>query len=59
MAAQIPKIFTVPKVAEMLAVSVPLVRKFVYEKRLRPVRLGRRVVFTEEEVMRFINENQE
>ena len=56
---QIPKIFTVQEVAEMCKVSIPLVRKWIYQRRLLPVRLGRRVLFTEDEIRRLINESQE
>ena len=59
MESNIPNIYTVKEFAEVCKVSVPLIRKWVYEKRVFPVRLGRRVVFTEEEIKRFINENQE
>lgn len=58
METQIPQIFTVKEFADMCKVSVPLVRKWVYEKKVFPVRLGRRVVFSEVEIKRFINENQ-
>jgi len=59
MIESIPQIFTVKEFAQLCKLSVPLVRKWVAEKRVRPVRFGRRVVFTEEEIRRFIEENQE
>lgn len=59
MGTEFPKIKDIKEVAEACRVSVPLVRKWVYEKRLRPIRLGRRIVFDEDEILRFLKENQE
>ena len=59
MRTEIPRMMDVKEVADACRVSVTLVRKWVYEKRLYPMRLGRRVVFTEDEIMRFLKENQE
>ncbi|MGO9060251.1 MAG: helix-turn-helix domain-containing protein [Candidatus Binataceae bacterium] len=47
------------EVAAMLGVSVGLVRLECQRRRLRPVRIGRRRLFTREEVQRHLNEMQQ
>jgi len=50
------QLLSVADVARVFAISHWTVRKWVREGMLHPVRLGRRVLFEEEELRRFIGE---
>lgn len=56
MTDSIPKLLTLLAVAEALAVSPHTVRMWVRKGRLRPLRLCRRLLFSPDEVSRFISE---
>lgn len=47
-------LLTVPEVASILRVSRRTVEKLVSTNRLRPVRIGKRTLFTDREVAAFI-----
>jgi excisionase family DNA binding protein len=51
---KVPKLLTFLAVANALAVSPHSVRKWVREGRLQPVRICRRLLFSPDEVARFI-----
>ncbi len=48
----------IDKAAELLGISPWTVRGYIREGRLRPVRLGRRVLLTESELERLVAEGQ-
>jgi excisionase family DNA binding protein len=50
----VPKLLTLATVAEALAVSPHTVRMWVRKQKLRPVRICRRLLFTPDEVTRFL-----
>lgn len=50
----IPKLLTLAAVAEALAVSPHTVRKMVRDGRLRPTRICRCLLFSPDEVSRFV-----
>jgi excisionase family DNA binding protein len=54
MADTIPKLLTLAEVAKALAVSPHTIRSFVRQGRLRPVRICRRLLFSPDEVTRFL-----
>lgn len=54
--AEMIKLLTLLAVAEALAVSPHTVRKMVKTGRLRPVRICRRLLFSPDEVSRFVSE---
>jgi excisionase family DNA binding protein len=54
MPESVPKLLTLAAVAEALAVSPHTVRMWVRKDRLRPVRICRRLLFTADEVTRFL-----
>jgi len=56
MADTVPKLLTLAVVAEALAVSPHTVRMWVRKNRLRPVRICRRLLFSPDEVTRFLAE---
>lgn len=58
MTDSIPKLLTLLAVAEALAVSPHTVRMWVRKGRLRPLRLCRRLLFSPDEVSRFISESR-
>ena len=53
---KIPKLLTLAAVAEALAISPHTVRKMVRTGRLKPTRITRRLLFTPDEVARFVAE---
>ncbi len=59
MSPEIPTLYNVPEAAGMFKVSVPLVRKWILEKKIMPTRLGRRVLISRDEIARWISANQE
>jgi excisionase family DNA binding protein len=56
MADTVPKLLTLTAVSEALAVSPHTVRMWVRKNRLRPVRICRRLLFSPDEVTRFLAE---
>ncbi len=50
-----PKLFSVEASAELLSISPWTVRKYIKLGKLRPVRIGRRVLLEEAELQRFIS----
>lgn len=54
MADHVLKLLTLAAVAELLAVSPHTVRKWVRQRRLRPVKICRRLLFSPDEVSRFV-----
>jgi excisionase family DNA binding protein len=54
MADTVPKLLPLAAVAEALAVSPHTVRMWVRKDRLRPVRICRRLLFSPDEVARFV-----
>ena len=53
------KLLSVEAAAQLLSISTWTVRAYIREGKLRPVRLGRRVLLAEGELERLITENQE
>jgi excisionase family DNA binding protein len=51
---QVPRLLTLTAVAESLAVSPHTVRMWVRKGRLQPVRICRRLLFSPDEVSRFL-----
>ena len=49
-----PQLNSVKEAAKRLKVSEALIRKWVYEGRVKPIRLGRRVFLSDEELIRVI-----
>jgi len=49
---------SVEEAAELLGISTWTVRGYVRDRKLKPVRLGRRVLLEEEELERFIAEGK-
>ena len=54
--SSIPQLLTLLAVAKALCVSPHTVRSWVKKGRLRPVRVCRRLLFTSEEVSRFLRQ---
>jgi len=48
------KLLSVPAAAEFLGISPYTVRAYVSQGKLKPTRIGRRVLFTHEELERFV-----
>jgi excisionase family DNA binding protein len=55
MSDPVPKLFPLTAVAEALAVSPHTVRQWVRQNRLRPTRICRRLLFSQEEIKRFLS----
>ncbi len=53
------QLYDVKSAARILCISPWTVRAYVRQGKLRPVRLGRRVLFEETELARFIAENRD
>ena len=53
------KLLSIKAAAELLSISPWTVRSHIRDGKLRPVRLGRRVLLAEAELERVIAENQE
>lgn len=51
----VEKLYTVPESAKKLRISVPTIRAWVAQGRIKPVRLGRRVLFTEGQLQKIID----
>jgi len=51
---KVPRLITLLEVAEMLRLSPHTIRAMVRKNRLRPVRICRRLLFSPDEVARFI-----
>jgi excisionase family DNA binding protein len=49
----------VKQAAELLGISPWTVRAYIQDGKLTPVRIGRRVLLSEEELERFVNESQQ
>jgi len=45
------KLLTVPEVAEMLRISTATVRAWTYQRRLPVVKMGRRTLYKEEDIL--------
>ena len=54
----VARLLTLAAVAEALAVSPHTVRMWVRKGRLRPLRICRKLLFTQDEIARFISEAQ-
>jgi len=52
------KLLSIEDSAGLLSISPWTVRKYIREGKLRPVRIGRRVLLEESELERFIMENR-
>jgi len=50
------KLYTIKEVAEMLRVSKPTVYRMMSDGKLKPLKLGKRTLFEESELNRFIEE---
>lgn len=50
---------SIPEAADLLGISPWTVRAYVRDGKLRPVRLGRRVLLEEEEIERFVKGNRD
>ena len=55
-AVKVPRLVTLLEVAAMLRVSPHTIRAWVRKDRLRPVRICRRLLFSADEVTRFVSE---
>lgn len=55
----IEKIHPVHEAANILNVSTHTIRAWYYQGRLKGIRLGRRVMFSEEELQKFIDQGKE
>ena len=53
------QILTLQEAADHLRVSPHTVRAWVYERRIMPVRMGRLIMFSEEEIERFIERGKD
>lgn len=53
------KLYTIKEVAEMLRVSKPTVYRLMSDGKLNPIKLGKRTLFPESELNRFIEELKE
>ena len=53
------KVLTLQEAADHLRVSPHTVRAWVYERRIMPVRMGRLIMFSEEEIERFIERGKD
>jgi excisionase family DNA binding protein len=53
------QILTLKEAADHLRVSPHTIRAWVYERRIMPVKMGRRVMFTQEEIQRFIERGKD
>ncbi len=51
----VEKVYSASETAEALRVSLPTIRAWTHQGRLKPIRLGRRVVYSEVEIQRFID----
>lgn len=58
MTAAVPQLLTLLEVARALRVSPHTVRAWVRKNRLRPVRICRRLLFSLDEVNRFLQAHQ-
>jgi excisionase family DNA binding protein len=56
MAETVQRLLTLLELADKLRVSPHTVRAWVRQNRLRPVRICRRLLFSPEEVARFVSE---
>jgi excisionase family DNA binding protein len=56
MADSVPQLLTLDSVARALSVSPHTVRSFVRKGRLQPIRICRRLLFSREELSRFLAE---
>jgi excisionase family DNA binding protein len=54
MSGPIPQLLTLRAVADLLSVSPHTVRAFVRRGKLHPLRICRRLLFTSEEIQRFL-----
>ena len=52
------KMYSNDEAAKALGVSPHTVRAWTYQRRIKPVKLGRRTLFTEQELQRLIDEGQ-
>jgi excisionase family DNA binding protein len=53
------KVLTLQEAADHLRVSPHTLRSWVYERRIMPVRMGRLIMFSEEEIERFIERGKD
>ena len=53
------QVMTLQEAADHLRVSPHTIRAWVYERRIMPVKMGRRVMFTQEEIQRFIERGKD
>jgi excisionase family DNA binding protein len=51
-----PRAYSIPQMAEQLGVSAGLLRLEIARGKLRPTRLGRRVLITDDEASRYLKE---
>jgi excisionase family DNA binding protein len=49
------KLYTVKETAGTLRVSMATIRAWRFQKRLQGIKIGRRVMFSEDEIQRFID----
>jgi excisionase family DNA binding protein len=54
--AGVPQLLTLAEVAERLRVSSHTVRSWVRRRKLKPVRICRRLLFSPDEIARFLEE---
>jgi excisionase family DNA binding protein len=54
----LPEVLDVNEVAALLKVSVPTVRRWVHDGKLKPVSLGRRQVFEVESIREFFEQSK-
>ena len=52
------KLYSNDEAAAALGVSPHTIRAWTYQRRIKPVKLGRRTLFTERELQRLIDEGQ-
>ena len=52
------KLLSITAAAELLSISPWTIRKYIAQHKLRPVRIGRRVLLEETELQRFISQSR-
>ena len=53
-----PRLLSREELSDVLRISIRHISRFVSEGKLKPIRLGRRVLFSDSEVTRFLESQQ-
>jgi excisionase family DNA binding protein len=59
MANSVPRLLTLLEVADMLRLSPHTIRAMVHQGRIRPIRICRRLLFSQAEIARLLAEDHE